>query len=162
MPFWSDRLAQIGIYSYLINHIGWWLLSYSESMKLTSLFRTNYITNWDYKIMNLAPWQNISNSYEHGAEYLLQLDLGYPAISYPDISIIRPQSCIVYCLFLIHFHIKSCSKQKRSGWISVLFHSISNKYRLSNEYLHYKYKPYWTCCMCFSITPIAGKNCLSG
>ena len=29
----------------------------------------------------------------------IQLDLGYPAISYPDISIIRPWSCSIYCLF---------------------------------------------------------------
>ena len=53
----------------------------------------------------------------------VQLDLGYPATSYPDISIIRLRSCNVYCLFFIYFHIKSCSKQ-----ISVLFHSMSILY----------------------------------
>ena len=45
----------------------------------------------------------------------VQLDLGYPATSYPDISIIRLRSCSVYSQFFIHFHPKSCSKQKQSG-----------------------------------------------
>ena len=35
----------------------------------------------------------------HETETWIQLDLGYPAISYPDISIIRPLSCSIYCLF---------------------------------------------------------------
>ena len=35
----------------------------------------------------------------YGIKEILQLDLGYPAISYPDISIIRPWSCSIYCLF---------------------------------------------------------------
>ena len=33
---------------------------------------------------------------------------------------------IVY--FFIHYHLKSCSEQKHSGWISVLFHSVSILY----------------------------------
>ena len=62
--------------------------------------------------------------------YTLQLDLGYPATSYPDISIIRLHvgSSSVHCLLSIHIHIESCSKQTQSGWISVLFHSVSNLY----------------------------------
>ena len=31
--------------------------------------------------------------------FRVQLDLGYPTISYPDISIVQPRSCSVYCLF---------------------------------------------------------------
>ena len=85
--------------------------------------------------MNLAPWQNIRNSYEHGADYLLQLDLGYPATSYPDISIIRPQSCMVYCLFFIHFHIKSCSKHKQR----MNFCSISLLYPTNTDLAMSKY-----------------------
>ena len=38
-----------------------------------------------------------------------------PSVTYPDISVIRPWSCSVYCLFFIHFHIASCSKEKING-----------------------------------------------
>ena len=54
-------------------------------------------------------------------------------VQYSWTSVIRPPvirilsgcdlAALVHCLFFIHFHIKSCSKQKQSGWISVLFHS---------------------------------------
>ena len=49
----------------------------------------------------------------------IQLDLGYLATSYPDIVIIRPWSCNVYCLFFIHFYINSCSKQNPSAWLNL-------------------------------------------
>ena len=50
----------------------------------------------------------------------------YPATNYLDISIIR----LRYCLLFINFRIKSCSKQKQSGLISVLFHSMSIFFKL--------------------------------
>ena len=43
----------------------------------------------------------------------------------------------VYCLFFIRLHIKYCLKQKQSGWIYVLFHSIYPFY--GNNNLLYKY-----------------------
>ena len=47
--------------------------------------------------------------------FKVQLDLGYLATSYTDISIIRPRSCSVYHLLFIHFRLKSNLKQKQSG-----------------------------------------------
>ena len=49
---------------------------------------------------------------------IIQLDLGYLAISYPDISIIRLQSCSVYWLFFIHFPHKIFPQSKNFGWYS--------------------------------------------
>ena len=37
----------------------------------------------------------------------IQMDLGYPATSYPDLSIIWLWSCSVYYVFFIHFHIST-------------------------------------------------------
>ena len=39
-----------------------------------------------------------------------KLDLGYPPISYPNISIIRPRSCIIYCLFSTKVLLKTKTK----------------------------------------------------
>ena len=74
-----------------------------------------------------------------GVKVILQLDLGYLATSYLDISIIWLWSSSVYCLFFIHFQIISCSKQKQSGPVFILFYMyvlwmiICYKYS-SNEY----------------------------
>ena len=57
------------------------------------------------------------------SEMKVQLDLGYPASSYPDISIIRLRSCSVYCLFFIHFHIKILLKTK-TKWTNFCFISF--------------------------------------
>ena len=50
---------------------------------------------------------------------IIQLDLGYPAISYPDISIIRPRSCsILSIVYIVYFQLQtlqSCSRQKQSS-----------------------------------------------
>ena len=62
----------------------------------------------------------------------IQLDLGYSATSYPDISIIRLRSGSVYCLLFINFHIKSCSKQKQSQWFSVLYFILFSFYLSDN------------------------------
>ena len=59
-------------------------------------------------------------------KYELQLDLGYPAISYPDISLLSRRELAVYGT--VYFQLKSCSKQKQSSYISVLFHCLSILY----------------------------------
>ena len=51
---------------------------------------------------------NFPKMHNEPMQYCTQLDLGYPAISYPDISIIRPWSCSIYCLF------STCSRKKSS------------------------------------------------
>ena len=101
-----------------------------HSTKIFILFKPRYSpknenSNWTkWQIFTWYPGVRFMSLFR-GVSPCVLLDLGYAATSYPDISIIRLWSCSVYCLFFIHFHIKSCSKQKQSGWISVLFYSIS-------------------------------------
>ena len=60
---------------------------------------------------------------------LVQLDLGYPAISYPDISIIRPWSCSIYCLFSTKVLLK---KEKV---VKYLFHFIVYPFYMNDNLL---------------------------
>ena len=48
----------------------------------------------------------------------VQFDLGYPATSYPDISLIWPSSCSVYCLFFIHFLMNQILLRTKTKWIN--------------------------------------------
>ena len=57
-----------------------------------------------------------------GEKAVVQLDLGYPATSYPDISIIRPWSCSVYCLFFVQFH--TYLTQNKDDVVKFLFYFI--------------------------------------
>ena len=59
----------------------------------------------------------------------IQLDLGYPAISYPDISIIRPWSCSIYCLFSTKVLLK---KEKV---VKYLFYFIVYPFYMNNNLL---------------------------
>ena len=57
---------------------------------------------------------------------IVQLDLGYPATSYPDISIIRLWSCSLYCLFFIHFPHKILLKTKTIKVCFISFYMYSS------------------------------------
>ena len=70
----------------------------------------------------------------------VQLDLGYLATSYPDISIIPPQSCSVYCLLLfvvtIHSFPLKILFETNTKWLvfsrqSVLLAHLSRRLKVS-------------------------------
>ena len=64
----------------------------------------------------------------------VQLDLGYPAISYPDISIIRPWSCsILSIVYIVYFQLQSCSRQKQV--VNICFILLSNPFYMSDNLL---------------------------
>ena len=51
------------------------------------------------KLLKYKENKKICETFDHNFKNKpLQLDLGYPATSYPAISIIRPRSCSVHCL----------------------------------------------------------------
>ena len=60
----------------------------------------------------------------------VQLDLGYPAISYPDISIIRPWSC---SNIIVYFQLKSWSRQKQV--VKYLFYFIVYPFYMNDNLL---------------------------
>ena len=119
-----------------------------KKKKKTPCFFAFYGRSGEGNITTTKIWPNVSGSAWDISFLCIQLDL-----SYPDISIIRQQSCSVYCPFFIYFHLKSCSKQKEINFclISLLF---CIKYNLL-QIQYNRHKPYWTCFK--HITPISGQ-----
>ena len=62
----------------------------------------------------------------------VQLDLGYPAISYPDVSIIRPRSCSIFCLFSTSCQLLAQDKNKE---VKYLFYFIVYPFYINDKLL---------------------------
>ena len=71
------------------------------------------------------------------SKFHIQLDLGYPAISYPDISIIRPRSCsLLSILSISKYRLYSLAQDKNKVVkYCICFILLSNPLNMSDNLL---------------------------
>ena len=88
------------------------------------VMKINYIQS------NLLVWKSVQSATSGTIQPILSNGTvgprlsGYPATSYPNISIIRLRSCSAYCLFFIHFH-KNLAQNSKTMWMNFCFINIS-------------------------------------